>query len=92
MSKKKTPSVVKKEESDAIYENRATLEQGGVIDHTPCDRCMEDFVFAMKDNYHSFSIGLTTILQCLFIAEQEGCVPELPRDWTITVISRFRRE
>ena len=92
MSKKKTSHVAKKEESDIIYANRAELEQDEVIDHTTCERCMEDFVFAMKDNYHSFSIGLTTILQCLFIAEKEGYVPALPRDWKITVISRFRRE
>ena len=83
---------MKKSEREAAYKNRADLEHNEVIDHSQCGECMEDFVFAMKDNHHSFTINLTTILQCLFIAEKEGCVPKLPRDWTLTVVSRFRRE
>ncbi|MBK1674734.1 hypothetical protein CKO35_15830 [Ectothiorhodospira shaposhnikovii] len=41
----------------------------------------DELVFAMRDRHHTFSLDLTTILQCLEIAEREGAVPELPSEW-----------
>ena len=49
----------------------------------------EDYIFAMKDKYHEFSIGLRTILDCLELAEQEGAVPKLSEEWWIQVQNRY---
>jgi hypothetical protein len=72
-----------------IYQNRAVPEDSpqSCQDVTDCPCCLEELVFAMKDNYHQFSIGLSTILSCLAIAEKKGYVPKLPYEWW----SRLRR-
>ncbi len=54
-----------------------------------CDVCNEALLFAMKDNYHQFSITLSTVLECLRAAEQAGEVPPLPSDWWYQVQRRF---
>ncbi len=41
--------------------------------------------FELKDNYHTFQMGLSTILECLLYAEQKGEVPDLPPEWKNTV-------
>lgn len=64
-----------------IFKNRAENDKCRFSDVTNCDTCNETLVFAMKDNYHEFSVGLRTILQCLSIAEKEGYVPPLPPEW-----------
>ncbi len=46
-----------------------------------CDRCFEQVVFALKDKDHEFSIGLTTVLECLEFAISQGELPKLPRSW-----------
>lgn len=66
------------------FENRAVQRAEGNR-QVLCERCDEPFVFGMKDKYHEFSIGLTTILECLVIAEQEGCVPSFPDEWWISL-------
>jgi len=81
---------MKKLECDMMYENRAVLEMNAAAVHAGCGDCEEELVFAMKDNHHSFSICLRTILQCLFIAEREGNVPELPNEWKLAVINRHK--
>ena len=48
-----------------------------------------EIVFALQDRYHQFSMELSTILQCLRMAEQEGGVPRLPSDWWIQVARRY---
>lgn len=70
-------------------ENRAYLTDNKIIDHTNCEECMEDYIFAMKDKTHEFSIGLRTILACLAFAEKEGAVPELPEKWWILINNRY---
>lgn len=57
--------------TDAMLENRATVCAGNKEVH--CSRCDEPFVFGMKDNFHEFSIGLTTEVAPLF--GQETAVP-----------------
>lgn len=52
-----------------------------VKDHTMCEECSEELFFEMKDNYHEFSLSLSVVLNCLFIAEKEGYVPQLPDTW-----------
>ena len=73
-----------------IYKNRAdfdTSDGRGIVaqDCTNSECCHEELVFAMQDQYHRFSIGLSTVLECLKVAEQEGYVPELPFDWWVDV-------
>lgn len=60
-----------------MLENRATVCAGNK--EILCPRCDEPFVFGMKDNFHEFSIGLTTILECTAIAEHLGYLPQLIR-------------
>lgn len=69
-----------------IYQNRAEGKRNGNgkmvgTDHTLCQECEEPMVFAMRDKHHEFSIGLSTVLECLRAAEAEGCVPPLPPEW-----------
>ena len=73
-----------------IYENRANVKKdiSGIPEtqDTSCyNCCSEVLVFAMQDNYHQFSLGLGTVLECLHAAEQAGSVPPLPDGWWIQV-------
>jgi hypothetical protein len=45
----------------------------------------------MKDSYHSFSLGLVTVLECLRLAEQQGHVPELPPEWWTMISNRYEQ-
>lgn len=70
-------------------ENRATLD-----DNPPpaeqADLSQDDYmVFAMQDKHHQFTLGLSTILECLHAAEQEGAVPRLPEDWWLALSTRY---
>ena len=57
-----------------------------------CDYCNNPILFAMQDNYHQFSMGLITILQCLKLAEDEGHIPKLPGDWWVQLANRYNLE
>lgn len=72
---------------DEIHEARLARKE--IIDHSDCEECEEQYLFAMKDKTHEFSIGLSTILACLILAEQDGLVPELPEDWVIRVLNSY---
>lgn len=52
-----------------------------VEDHTAHEDCQEELLFAMRDQEHDFSLGLSVVLNCLSIAEEEGFVPQLPDGW-----------
>ena len=69
--------------------NEAKLSENAAIDHTDCEECMEDFLFKMRDTKHEFFIGLSTILRCLRIAEDECLVPKINDEWWIAVINRY---
>lgn len=71
--------------------NRADIQPGGDLcsDTLAFDCCREELVFAMKDNEHTFSMGLTTVLQCLIYAEHQGYVPELPDGWWRQLMGKF---
>ena len=43
----------------------------------------------IKDHYHEFSIGLSTILSCLAMAEKEGAVPKIPYEWWSLINRRY---
>lgn len=69
--------------------NTAALEENKLVDHSDCEYCKEDYLFAMKDRYHEFSVGLRTILDCLEMAEKEGAVPKLSDQWWLDVKNRY---
>ena len=39
-----------------VLNNPASLNQNTIEDHSDCEVCQEDYIFAMKDKYHEFSI------------------------------------
>ncbi len=74
-----------------ILSNRADLSaDGDAVTNNACDCCDDPLLFAMRDNYHDFSIGLFTILNCLKLAEREGVVPKLPDEWWIDLHNQYR--
>lgn len=75
--------------SKEIFCNRALPDGGKIQNVTGCEDCLEELVFAMKDKHHDFSIGLSTILYCLAIAEKEGYVPKISPDWWERVRSYY---
>lgn len=46
-----------------------------------CDNCSEQVIFLLKDKDHEFSLGLETVLDCLFFAIKNGNLPKLPLSW-----------
>lgn len=71
---------------EVILDNRADLASADTQDFSVYE---EEMVFALQDRHHKFSMGLSTILQCLRMAEREGGVPKLPSDWWIQVTRRY---
>ena len=71
---------------EAILDNRADLASADAQDSSVNE---EEMVFALQDQHHKFSMGLSTILQCLRMAAQEGGIPKLPSDWWIQVARRY---
>jgi hypothetical protein len=51
--------------------------------------CDNHLLFAMRDNHHEFTLGITTILECLFSAADHGAVPELPDEWWLQVMRHY---
>lgn len=47
----------------------------------PFEHYSEQLVFAMRDTYCGFSLGLGSVLECLATAEREGYVPPIPKEW-----------
>ena len=74
-------------EQKEIFENRVTYQNKAT--ENQCPNCDEPLVFALKDKYHEFSMGLSTVLQLLLVAEKEGYVPKLPDEWVIQVLNDF---
>ena len=66
------------EKNKEIFFNRAEINNAERID---CNNCFEQIVFMLKDKNHEFSIGLTTILECLAFAIKNGDLPKLPQSW-----------
>lgn len=70
--------------------DRARLARAGIMDHSDCEECTEDYVFLMRRGDEEFTIGLRTILSCLAFAEHEGAVPELPDEWWVSINKRYQ--
>lgn len=62
--------------------NRAKAETANEV---YCNDCIEDVVFLMKDKEHAFSVGLSTIMECLEAAILHGDLPKLPQSWCFSV-------
>ena len=70
---------MEEKELKEVFFNRAEVENA---DQIVCDNCFEEIVFMLRDSYgHEFSLGLTTVLDCLAFAVNGGNLPKLPVSW-----------
>ena len=76
--------------TDYKKQERAVLARRGIMDHSDCEDCVEDWTFLMRQGRREFPLGLRTVLACLAFAEREGAVPELPADWWVNINRRYR--
>ncbi len=58
--------------------NRAVIKSAKEIQ---CKKCPERVVFVLRDKEHEFSIGLSSVVECLAFAVKNGDLPKLPRHW-----------
>lgn len=65
-----------------IFFNRAEAVEAETM---YCENCCEKAVFLLKDKDHEFSMGLTTVLQCIEFAIRSGALPKLPMSWCADV-------
>ncbi|MHB0818499.1 hypothetical protein ACYCFK_09485 [Stutzerimonas stutzeri] len=73
---------------EKVLQNRASLASDEVS-ATEGQCCANYLIFALKDKHHEFSLGITTVLECLRFAESQGAIPELPDEWWIAVDGRY---
>ncbi|MCB1733673.1 MAG: hypothetical protein H6981_01375 [Gammaproteobacteria bacterium] len=71
-----------------VLDNEARLTGSPAM--PPCPECLDEMVFALRDRHHTFSVGMSTILQCLALAQEEGAVPVLPSPWWLDVVRRYK--
>ncbi|MBR5087932.1 MAG: hypothetical protein IK093_00740 [Ruminiclostridium sp.] len=57
---------------------RVSLEE---IEEMVCDGCDEKVIFHLRDKDHEFTMGLSTVIECLMFAVEQGDVPKLPLSW-----------
>ncbi|MDR1703896.1 MAG: hypothetical protein LBS19_04320 [Clostridiales bacterium] len=70
-----------------VFFNRAAVKDA---QRQICEECFEVVVFALRDSGGTlFSVGLTTMLQCLQFAIENGDLPKLPSSWLREVDSRY---
>ncbi|KGQ52481.1 hypothetical protein [Gallibacterium anatis] len=55
------------------------------IEDFDCLECDEPAYFVLQDKYHSFSLSLSTLLNCLKFAENEGVIPAIGEEWWLKV-------
>ncbi|KAE9541341.1 hypothetical protein HT665_04235 [Ursidibacter maritimus] len=72
--------------NNKILSNNAKLF---AANNSQCNQCDETLIFAMQDQYHQFSIGITTILECLKFAESQNAIPKISEDWWDQIRERF---
>lgn len=58
-------------------EERAALARRGIMDHSDCEDCVEDWTFLMRQGRREFPLGLRA-------------VPELPADWWVRINRRYQ--
>jgi hypothetical protein len=72
--------MAKKGTHEEVLNNRAKLQQAAEKTEC-CAKCDNPVVFLLRDNYHEFTLGLDTVLQCLHFVEEQGAVPPIPWGW-----------
>lgn len=72
-----------------FFANPATFK--GQENRCNCPDCDEPLYFALKDKHHSFSLPLSTLLECLKFAENEGAIPPIDVTWWCEISNRFKR-
>lgn len=77
---------LKQKDIKEIFFNRADIENSEKI---ACDNCFEHVVFMLHDKNHEFSIGLSTVLECVAFAIKNGDLPKLPSSWVANVNSIY---
>ena len=71
-----------KMENDEYLSNPAEFEKKEHRCTDPdCLDCDEPIYFAMHDKHHKFSLSLTTLIECLKFAENEGAIPPIDISW-----------
>lgn len=65
-------------ENKEVFFNRAEVKKA---EHICCENCFENVIFLLKDKEHEFSMGLSTVLECLKFAIENGDLPKLPLSW-----------
>lgn len=71
-----------------MFNDRAFPERDGQRE-VLCPHCEEALVFGMRDKAHEFSIGLSSILECVVIAEHMGYIPSFPDEWWVSLVRRY---
>jgi len=78
-------------QADALPEKTdlTVAEPTGDVQRIVCDNCSEELLFWMKDNDHTFAVGLCDLLECLIFASDIGSIPEIPSDYLLSLKRRF---
>ena len=61
-----------------MNDRRVDLEKA---EEFACDSCCESVIFHLRDKDHEFTMGLSTVLECLMFAIAHGDLPKLPLSW-----------
>lgn len=69
---------MKDKRNKKIFFNRAEID---TAERQHCEECFEPVVFLLKDKEHEFSLGLSTVLECLAFAVRTGDLPKIPTSW-----------
>ena len=80
---KMTATKYKQKMLSDTFNNRAKYTNEHECKTHNCEFCSEPIVFALaSEKGESFSVGLTTILNCLKIAQEQGHIPKIaPSFW-----------
>lgn len=72
---------------EKINQARPKIKAGKwqVEDHAGGEDCCEALLFKMQAGQHEFSLPLSVVIKCLWIAEKEGYVPPLSDQWWIDI-------
>ncbi len=75
--------VMNREQHEKILSNRAEVNR---TERIHCENCFEEIIFALKDSRgNEFSLGLSTVLECLKHSERERVIPPIPYDWWLKI-------
>lgn len=63
---------------EELYKSSVSLTEG---EEQCCDKCCDPVIFHLRDNYHEFTMALSTVIECIVFAIQNGDLPKLPLSW-----------